>query len=811
MPAPYPLMPSSWPSWVSGNMGSPSLDALNERQIHIGEVDWMGDATTKAIRAVRFKVNNETLGAGTTLRLYLADLDTTEDSGAQHPRDDGVEDQWVDMATGDIAQFAVNTSPNLNADRTVTRGETLCVVFKITAYDSGSINVQGLNSQTSNPNQGVPCTTFFNGTTYSNLGIAPVLEFVFADGSVGHFRRSTLVTTGSWATMQPGDTDDGTSLFDGDEIGSYWEPTEPCRLDGVEFLLAVQSYAAKFLACVYKNGALVHSKTIYGNQFHTTSVTGLRFFPVMLDEAITVLPGDNLRMTVRAIAGSNVNHYVPYVTFGTNEARQGWFRGDDVVKMTHRNVASGTWYEPHANSDKTWVHFIPLGEYVSPPGTNIGTPFKRSDLITPSPPEIMDPVISSQTSSAVMDAADEKVYMYGELHGYGWESGSKTITAIEFVPSKSNGTGGTIVRVGFEDIDTTTGSPPRGDGTIDEFGTLDLNTEMTSDVPAQFVLNTGKVVTPGQKVGVRVDFSDYSGGGTLFVRAWLASLPVSTPLSSGYVGGAWASRSTSLAMVRFVCSDGSYLYFAPSLGMYGVSAWEGFTVNSTGTALGSGDERGMRWRPKAAYTINGILAGLRADTLGSTALVRMWVNGVLKFSYTAKANEMVQLSSITSNRLTVDPPVPVVPGDVVIVSVAPQDTGNWRLYRTLLPLEADKLHFGPENDFEYVNRVDEGAWNLPTGGTLAVAGFAFYGYPTPIAGTHTISGNVSVSGTPVEGAVVRLIRQADNGTDATLTDENGDYSFSVAPGFLYHALAEVNLSGQRYNYRSLFDLTPIAP
>lgn len=109
--------------------------------------------------------------------------------------------------------------------------------------------------------------------------------------------------------------------------------------------------------------------------------------------------------------------------------------------------------------------------------------------------------------------------------------------------------------------------------------------------------------------------------------------------------------------------------------------------------------------------------------------------------------------------------------------------------------------FGPGEASSKTATVQDGA-----GQYSALVGVAYVPRPE----THTISGTVKVAGVAVgAGHPVRLINQVTHVVRHTTTDANGAYSFTVETGYLYHAVAEVNISGQRYNYRSLFDLTPV--
>jgi len=75
---------------------------------------------------------------------------------------------------------------------------------------------------------------------------------------------------------------------------------------------------------------------------------------------------------------------------------------------------------------------------------------------------------------------------------------------------------------------------------------------------------------------------------------------------------------------------------------------------------------------------------------------------------------------------------------------------------------------------------------------------------------QTISGIVSLSGVPVEGATVRCIVQSDNTILAEqTTDASGAYEFAdLDSAELYHLAVEYTTGGIKYNALSLWDIVP---
>ena len=83
---------------------------------------------------------------------------------------------------------------------------------------------------------------------------------------------------------------------------------------------------------------------------------------------------------------------------------------------------------------------------------------------------------------------------------------------------------------------------------------------------------------------------------------------------------------------------------------------------------------------------------------------------------------------------------------------------------------------------------------------------------TSVLSKYSISGQVTLSGSPVEGATVRVINSTDESyVNDTLTDAGGNYKiYSLSSGKKYHVVVEYETGGQKYNATSKWAIDPHA-
>jgi hypothetical protein len=437
-------------------------------------------------------------------------------------------------------------------------------------------------------------------------------------------------------------------------------------------------------------------------------------------------------------------------------------------------------------------------------------------------PTFVNPYAAASFFSSAMtqDVDGEIAALWGSLQAPGWTSGTKVITGVEVVYNSVTAGTGSTWRVSLQDL-VTDSSVTRPDGVLDQVWTGDPSS-FTANSVVTHTFATTRTVSPGDRLAVAFDYAVFGSGSIIAVRTLgesTSSADVGVAVSSN-AGSTWSS-SGSLPAVAFVCDDGSRVYFYRATVLpVAVSVSGDYSAASTGTGIDSGDERGMLWVPKKAYTLTGFSTYVRMTGTTSALEIRLYRDTTLLASREFGPAQNRNLSNPYILGMTFSSPIQVGAGENIRAVVRPT-VGSSRWYRYTFSSTADIVRFfggsDYETDLQITNRVDDGAWNQPTGGGAAFTPTQFYGTAVPesslpdISGTHTISGNVSFNGTPTSGATVRCFRASDGGSLSTTTDGSGNYSFGVAGGHTYHVFVEREDAGVKYNAKSLWNITPIAP
>lgn len=351
------------------------------------------------------------------------------------------------------------------------------------------------------------------------------------------------------------------------------------------------------------------------------------------------------------------------------------------------------------------------------------------------------------------------------------------------------------LRVGVYTVDLATGFPTTtlipgsspGTVTPTSFGTWDVT------------LAADAAVSAGDVVALVIEF-DSTTGSMLLGR-------YTTNMAFPYVAtytGTWAKTSGLPALIVGY-ADGT---FPMVEGVHNPS----FSSTTYGSSSTPYDEYGVTWTPDAPVRLRGVMAYLALASTATNYDVVLY-QGATALATKSADGHLTSLVTGTQHLVAFDTPIDLSAGQQYRLVVKAAVSSGVQLYWSGISSLAETEAWNG-SDYVMTHRVDGGAWSDEATAVPWIAPIFDRiqdGTGPDISGSYTISGVVSQAGTPVSGATVRLIRQSDNGIKSTTTNAQGQYAFSVASGHMYHAIAEWTNAGQKYNAKSLWDLTPIAP
>jgi hypothetical protein len=332
-------------------------------------------------------------------------------------------------------------------------------------------------------------------------------------------------------------------------------------------------------------------------------------------------------------------------------------------------------------------------------------------------------------SGATMDASTEETIFVGRVNAPDWLSGTKVITGAELlVTSKTNGGGTTTVRVALCDVDLTTGNPARDDGTEDQ--TVDTAIASIPTPQALWTVTFGstRTVSKTDLLALRVRFTAYGSGTPALVLGTVgADSTHSMPQVVNIITTTYTQRG-SMPSVAFICDDGSRIFFDPSAPPIGeTSQWADFNSGSTGTALDSGDERGMLWVPSKAYDLGAFGFWSRHNNAAGDSQLCVYRDTTLLEAMDLDATLAGALNNLQGYFLRPASPIRVNAAENIRIVLKPTSANAVRLYRNRLANALDRICFGDEQDVSWTNRVDGGAWNTPAAADVNFPSLRIYG------------------------------------------------------------------------------------
>ena len=408
--------------------------------------------------------------------------------------------------------------------------------------------------------------------------------------------------------------------------------------------------------------------------------------------------------------------------------------------------------------------------------------------------------------------------VWGTPTSESWTTGTKDITGVEVIYSTL--TTASVIQVSLQNVTMSAGGVRTPDGVIlavwsgsSSFGRV--GELVTHSFASPYVISTGSVIAT---------VLEYLDRGPSLPQLGFRGLVTYSPLSEEFgasikssTASAWAPTGDYFAPIRFICSDGSKLYYRNGyVGMTSAStSATNYGPTTTGTGIDSGDERGMLWIPKKTYDIVEARLGVRLTDATTQADIALYKDTTLLASQSYTNSENIATGNRAAYGIKLNTPIRVYPGDNIRLTTKPRaSTVRWD--RLSFMTNEDMIDFFGNSQYEtnlsITNRVDEGAWNTPVSASSSYTPIQFYGYEVTgaelLSGSYAVSGSVVVDNTPVQNATVRVMRNSDNLTTSASTDVNGIYQFNLASGS-YHVVAEYEFGGQKYNALSFWNVPSV--
>ena len=273
------------------------MDASAEKVGFIGRVNWAGTGSSKAIRRVVTRLGAVTAGTA-TFRVSLQDVDT---SAGPPGVPDGTPDQTWTTATSGLTANTVLETGDLSADRTVSRGDLVAVVFDYSAFTSGaSVIVNTLPAPFANA---FPSAVLYTASWAALANTLPEVAFIFSDGTRGTLEGSCLISNTSAADYNNATTSTA-SLDSGDERGTKWVPTRPGSITALQGVIRVAGATSDFELCLYRDTTLLETVVVEANMVVASGTYA--WFRVPLDTAVRFSASENIYLTVKPTTANNV-------------------------------------------------------------------------------------------------------------------------------------------------------------------------------------------------------------------------------------------------------------------------------------------------------------------------------------------------------------------------------------------------------------------------------------------------------------------------------------------------------------------------
>ncbi len=418
------------------------------------------------------------------------------------------------------------------------------------------------------------------------------------------------------------------------------------------------------------------------------------------------------------------------------------------------------------------------------------------------------------------DTFGEQVLIWGTPTSESWTTGTKEITGVEVVYNTVTANSASTWNVSLQAL-SSSGNPikPTGIPLAVWSGSV-TSSILVVDRPITHSFTSSYTISTGSKLGVVFKYDTFVAPTTVNVRSLVGKGDFNSLYginTSTTTGSTWGVQSGNAPVIRFLCSDNTKLFFqgTPDVMTRNAGISNDFSSTATGTALDSGDERGVLWIPKKTYDITQFKITARLTQTSSVANFRMYRDTTLLANKTVTPSDNPDVSTFFGYAVNLPTPIRVYPNDNIRFTQMPV-SGNLRhtRYTFATPEDLQKFYGGDddETNFSYTNRVDAGAWNTPSGATSSSMLLQIYGDEVTgsalIQGTLKISGSVLIAGQPANNARIFALRQTDGVVITTSSAANGSYTLNVTSS-LYHVFTEYESGSQKYNALSAWNIQPV--
>lgn len=326
------------------------MDATAEKVAFIGRITWEDADTTKSIRQISARLGAITVGTGTTFRVSIQNVDTS--AGPPGVPDGTPDENWTALASA-LTANAVFTTGNLSADRSVSKGDLLAVVFDFSAFGATtSVVVNNVQAEASNH---MPSVVLYTAAWAVLATTFPNCAFIFSDATRGSFEGATLISNTS-AVDYNNATASSSSLDSGDERGTKWVPDAPGTIKALRAFLRIAGGTSDFDLAVYRGTTLIGSVSCEGNMITAAGSYSRIDVPLATPQRFDV--GDLLYFVLKPTTANNVR--ILAIDFDNIDDLSLCF-GGQTVSWAQRADATA-WVENTGHTLRVGGIF-PLGEF----------------------------------------------------------------------------------------------------------------------------------------------------------------------------------------------------------------------------------------------------------------------------------------------------------------------------------------------------------------------------------------------------------------------------------------------------------------